>query len=524
VGHAVVRDPLRPPRIAAPRAVSPHLLALASGVLLALSFPRYGGPAVAWIALSPLLVALASAGVRGMAGRAFVLGLITGAAYFAGTVYWTGNVMAQYGGISMPLSAAIAGALVAFLALFPAGFAAIMAICVRRLGRPALLIAPAVWVATELGRTVLFGGFPWALVGYTQTSVLPVAQLASLTGVYGVSALVVFVSSALSFAAIAKSRSGWMALGVAGAVVIGTCGWGTARLSASRLTSRGQAVTVGLIQGNINQDQKWAPGLAADILNKYLRLTRQAADRGAQLILWPEAATPFYFEEDPRGHLIRQLARDHHVWLLIGSDQFERGRPPRSYNAAFMVRPDGSTAGVYRKVHLVPFGEYVPARRLLFFVAPLVEAVGDFAPGDAPVALPYGNTHLSAAICYEVVYPALIRQSVLQGSALLTTITNDAWFGRSSAPWQHFEMAAMRAIEQGRYLVRAANTGVSGVVDPYGRVLMQSDLFVDDVLIGHARLLDERTVYARIGDVVAYASVAATVLALASALRVRTRS
>jgi apolipoprotein N-acyltransferase len=174
---------------------------------------------------------------------------------------------------------------------------------------------------------------------------------------------------------------------------------------------------------------------------------------------------------------------------------------------------------VYRKVRLVPFGEYVPFRSVLFFAAPLVEAVGEFAPGDAPVMLPLAGRPVSTAICYEVVYPALIRAGVLQGSTLLTTITNDAWFGRSSAPYQHFEMASMRAIEQGRYLARSANTGISGIVDPYGRVLMASELFTRQVLVGDVRLIDERTIYARIGDVVAYASVVVTLAALLMAWR-----
>jgi apolipoprotein N-acyltransferase len=180
---------------------------------------------------------------------------------------------------------------------------------------------------------------------------------------------------------------------------------------------------------------------------------------------------------------------------------------------------------VYRKVHLVPFGEYVPLRRLLFFAAPLVENVSDFMPGTDVATLPFANgSRLSTAICYEVVYPALIRDGVQQGSQLLTTITNDAWFGRSSAPWQHFDMASLRAIEQGRYLARAANTGVSGFVDPYGRVLDRSSLFTDEVLVHEVRLIDERTWYARLGDVVAWGSVVVTGLVLAVALAARGRS
>jgi apolipoprotein N-acyltransferase len=175
-----------------------------------------------------------------------------------------------------------------------------------------------------------------------------------------------------------------------------------------------------------------------------------------------------------------------------------------------MVGPDGSTDGVYRKLHLVPFGEYVPLQRLLFFAAPLVEAVGAFSPGDEAVLLPIKGHLVSTAICYEVVYPGLVRRFVAAGSELLTTITNDAWFGRTSAPYQHFAQASMRAVETGRYLVRAANTGISGVVDPYGRVLASSAIFEPAVIVGEVRFLETSTFYARHGDVFAYASVIVT--------------
>ena len=500
----------------------PLILSLVSGLLLALSFPRYGHPLFGWIALAPLLVALATA--RPGPLRAWSLGLASGIVYFAGTVYWTSGVMAQYGGIATPLAAVIAGLLVAYLALFPAVFALAVAMIVRGLGSRALLVAPAAWVSAELARTLLFGGFPWALVGYTQTSVVPIAQLASLLGVYGLSLVVVLASAACALAAVARDRSGLAAVGVVLVIVVGLAAWGRARVADARLTRAGTPVRVGLVQGDIPQDQKWAPGLEDDILGRYLTLSRRAADRGAQAILWPESSTPFFFDRSPKTEAIRLLARERGVWILLGSDEADRRDPRVVYNSAFMVRPDGTTAGVYRKVRLVPFGEYVPFRRLLFFAAPLVEAVGEFAPGDAPVMLPMAGRPVSTAICYEVVYPALIREGVLEGSTLLTTITNDAWFGRSSAPYQHFEMAALRAVEQGRYLARSANTGISGIVDPYGRVLMASALFTSEVLVGDVRLIEERTIYAQIGDVVAYASVVVTVVALALAWSTGRRS
>jgi apolipoprotein N-acyltransferase len=251
------------------------------------------------------------------------------------------------------------------------------------------------------------------------------------------------------------------------------------------------------------------------ILDRYLRLSRQAFEQGAEFIMWPEASTPFFFEEDPTGNVIRDLARSVGRPMLLGSDEIDDADPPRTYNSAFMLDRGGATAAVYRKIHLVPFGEYVPFQRVLFFVGPLVEAVSAFSRGTRVTMLPVDGHMVSTAICYEVTYPALAREAVQQGSEMLTTITNDAWYGESSAAFQHFEMAAMRAIEQGRYLARSANTGISGIIDPYGRVLVKTQVFETVAVVAEARFVQAKTVYARIGDVVAYLAMAIIVLALA---------
>jgi apolipoprotein N-acyltransferase len=205
--------------------------------------------------------------------------------------------------------------------------------------------------------------------------------------------------------------------------------------------------------------------------------------------------------------------------MLLGSDEMDDADPPRTYNSAFMLDRGGATAAVYRKIHLVPFGEYVPFQRVLFFVGPLVEAVSAFSRGTRVTMLPVDGHMVSTAICYEVTYPELAREAVLQGSEMLTTITNDAWYGESSAAFQHFEMAAMRAIEQGRYLARSANTGISGIVDPYGRVLVRTQLFETVAVVAEARFVQARTVYARIGDVAAFLSIAVTIAALVGTRR-----
>jgi apolipoprotein N-acyltransferase len=518
-------------------------LAMVSGALFVLSFPKFGHPAFGWIALTPLLVALSGAALR----RAFLLGLATGIIYFTGTLYWITGVMAVYGGLQTWVAVLINGALIAYLALFPALFALCMRRIVMAYGRPALLAAPIVWVAMEFGRAFITS-FPWVLLGYSQVTVLPIAQLASLFGVYGLSMLVAAVSAALAFAAgdpasafaaarLRRDRSafardgrrtdrkaGRYALYVPAAAVLAivllVAAWGSRRAAASEWTRAGDPIRIGLVQGNVDQSQKWDVTRASAIFKDYLNLTRQAIREGAQLVLWPESSTPFLFEENlPAAAMVRALAQQARVPIVFGSDQIERGRPDRYYNSAFLVRADGTTGGVYRKVHLVPFGEYVPFQRLLFFAAPLTEQSGTFSPGLNLELLPVDGHRLSVAICYEVVYPDLVRQFVAGGSELLTTITNDAWFGETSAPLQHFQQAAIRAIENGRYLVRSANTGISGIVDPYGRVLAQTPIFESAVVVGEARFLRTSTFFSRHGDVLAYASVVATLVLLVVANR-----
>ena len=480
----------------------------------------------------PLLIAIS--GWRGRDERlpgqpplhAFVLGLIAGMTYFVGTIYWTSTVVAEYGQLATPIAAFAMLLLAAYLALYPAVTALIVSHLIRRLGAAALLLVPAAWVATEFLRGYLFGGFPWVPLGNSQVTVLPVAQLASLLGVYGLSALVASVNGAIAYALLTSGPRRVKAI-AAVVVLLGViAAWGTWRIADSSHTRAGTPIRVGLVQGNIPQELKWRRDQVRPIFTTYVAMTRDVVRRGARYVIWPESSTPFTFEDDPGGEqAMRELAREVGVPILFGSDQTVISRDvERHYNAAFQLAPDGMTSAVYRKIHLVPFGEFVPMADWLTFFPPLVQTLAGFAPftaGDAMIMLPIGKHLASTAICYEVVYPSLVRQAVAGGSELLTTITNDAWYGHSSAPFQHFEMAAMRAIEHGRYMARAANTGISGVVDPYGRVVAKSAIFEQVGLVEEVRFLTGRTVYTAIGDVVAYLAMAIVVIALFVARRVR---
>src|SRR5688572_49813 len=452
------------------------------------------------------------------------MGLVTGLVYFVGTVYWTSTVVATYGNLPAALAIVAMVLLALYLSLFPAVMALVTSRLITRGGAGALYFAPAAWVATEFFRGYLFGGFPWVPLGNSQVTVLPVAQLASVFGVYGLSALVAFVNASIAFALLTSGRSRLKAIAAAAVVLVATGAWGAWRIQDGSLTREGTPVRIGLAQGNIEQSDKWRPGEARRIFTTYIGLTRDMARRGAQYVIWPESSTPFTFESDPVGEQqMRALAREVKVPILFGSDQqVVVGGEPAHYNAAFQLNPDGTTGAVYRKIHLVPFGEFVPMSEWLTFFPPLVQTLAGFAPfkpGDSMVMLPVGERLTSTAICYEVVYPSLVREAVLGGSELLTTITNDGWYGHSSAPYQHFEMASMRAIEHGRYLARAANTGISGVIDPYGRVIAESAIFEQVGLVQEARFLTTRTIYTTIGDLIAYLA-----LALVAASLIATRN
>ena len=504
-----------------------YLFALLTGAGLALSFPRFGHPAFAWVALVPLLVALT--GWRGRPGRlpgqpplrAFMLGLAAGMVYFVGTVYWTGAVVSTFGGLSPAFGLFSMLVLAFYLALYPAVASLVAGRFIRRGGLSGLFLFPAVWVASEYLRGFVLGGFPWVPLGNSQATVLPVAQLASVLGVYGLSALVATVNASVAYALLTTGRARMIAAAAACLAPLAVAGWGTWRIAGATLVGEGTPVRVGLVQANIEQTAKWDARQAHRIFTTYLAITRDVARRGATYVIWPESSLPFRFEDDARGRDVQALARELGVHILFGSDQLVGGTT--SYNSAFQIGPDGGTLAIYRKIHLVPFGEFIPGADWLTFFPPLVENLGfaPFAAGTEMVKLPLGDHIVSTAICYEVVYPALVAGAVRQGSELLTTITNDAWYGKSSAPYQHFEMASMRAIEQGRYLARAANTGISGIVDPYGRVLVRSDIFKEAGLVGDVRLLKARTIYSRIGDAVAQAAIAIVVIGFVLGMRRR---
>ena len=450
---------------------------------------------------------------------------MAGFVYFAGTVYWVADVMRLHGGLPLPVGVAIAGLLAAYLAAYCGLFAIVLSIAVRRFGLNGVWFAPAIWVSTEWLRATLGSGFPWVLLGTSQATVLPIIQASSVVGVYGVSGLLALVSAAAVVFTLGQTRSSRYATATVALLVVLVAAGGTWRLSRNTLLAAGEPLRVGLVQGAVAQEQKWDPRYSADIMTRYLGLSRQVIDAGAELVFWPEAATPFYLNANAMlARPIRELAASSKTPFIVGSDEYtpESGdEPEHFYNAAVLIGTDGRSHASYRKMHLVPFGEYVPLKSLLFFVDALVEKVSDFSPGTEAVVFDVDGRRVSVAICYESVYPSLSRQFVQNGSTLLATITNDAWFGWSSAAYQHFEQGAVRAVEEGRFVVRAANTGISGAVDPYGRVIAATALFEPAALTVDVRLLTYRTIYSRTGDVVVWLSLVVFVCLIGQAVAAR---
>jgi apolipoprotein N-acyltransferase len=470
------------------------------------------------VALAPLLIALHGA----PGGRGARLGYVTGAVSSAGLLYWTALVVVQYGGLALPVGILVMGALCLAFSVFHALFGWGTARLAARLGPAGLLGAPFLWVALEYARTHTFFSFPWVLLGYSQHAQLPFVQVASFAAVYGVSFLVCAVSAFLAYAAVAPAARSRRAALAAAVLLVGAA-WGFGRWQMGRPLPEAGRLVVGLVQGGVRQEDKWVPENAWANVDRHLRLTEAAAEKGARLVVWPESAVPFLFDEDrDLAGLLRETVRDRRIYLFFGNDDRERvaGARGRIFVGAKLLDPEGELVARYRKIHLVPFGEYVPLQPLFTlggrFAAKLVQEVSDFTPGEEATTGLVDGHRVGGFICYEAIFPSLVRRFAAEGATLLVNVTNDAWYGTTSAPYQHLAMAAFRAVENRRYLVRAANTGVTAVVDPWGRVLEPTRLFDTTVLVREVPLVAETTFYTRHGDLFAQAC-AAVALALVAA-------
>jgi apolipoprotein N-acyltransferase len=477
---------------------NPMVLSVLSGVLLTLAFPRPAIPATAWVALVPLLLAVRGKSVK----AAFRLGFWCGLVHFLTALYWIYHVMAKYGGLPMPVAVLVLLLLGAYLACYPACFAALAAHWEKY---PGLWLwgLPLAWVGLEWLRAHMITGFPWANLGYSQTPLLTFIQIADVTGVYGLSWLLVLANTCLARAWIGR-RPHWGLLVVA-ALVVSVGVYGKGRLeSIDGKQRQGELQGVALVQGNIDQSRKWDPAFQEEIVSRYLELSRQAVGSSPHpsLLVWPETAAPFFFGlEDRFTPRLQELAQTSEAAMLLGAPGVARENDrPRYYNRVFLMDARGKVLGSYAKQHLVPFGEYVPLPQLLFFVQRLVEAAGDFSAGVDARPLSLNGQRYGVLICYEAIFPDLARTTVRLGANVLVSVTNDAWFGNSGAPYQHLEMARWRAIENRVPLIRCANTGISTVFEATGRNGRQIPLNESGYLVCGVTPLRVPTLYNRYGD------------------------
>lgn len=462
------------------------------------SFQGMGWP-ILLVALVPLLHGIQDCTKKQAAVKALVAGMV----YHLLLLYWIVIALGRYGGLGWYITLPTLGLLSLYMSLY-----FVMAIIAYRyLVRNqsfilTLWLLPCVWVGLDWVRSFLFSGFPWMDLGYNLWNFPRLIQIADLFGHYGLTFLLVMTNVLLTLILISRthsrSRGGLIfpvLLLLVGATLYSNMAW---KQELNNLT-QAPRVKIGIVQGNIDQSKKWLPEEQRQTVLNYLGQSAFLYQESrVDLLVWPETALPFFPGNSPLTSIIQKFLEKRGGALLTGSPWYNlvdlERREIDYYNGALLFQSDGSFDQKYFKSHLVPFGEYVPLKKLLFFLGPLVEAVGDFSTGKVETPLAHGDIRAGALICFESIFPTIARQWVERGANVLVNLTNDAWYGRSSAPEQSFAMSVFRAVETRRSLVRSANTGISGVIDPLGRVEMASDIFVPWAEVADVALLEKKSV------------------------------
>jgi apolipoprotein N-acyltransferase len=504
-------------------------LAAASGLALAAAFPKLDLNLFAWVAFVPLFYAIEGLPLRSVLKYSWLQGFTC----FVGSLYWIAITLHNFARVPTLLAVLPMLLLAGIMACYTA--AAIWAgeFLARRLRIPVLATIPIAWAAAEWVRTYFPIGFPWNLLGYTAYRNLELIQFAEIAGVYGVSALIMFFNT-VTYAVVFQIYSrrvqtislGALTAAMGAALIFGS--WRIHQLSA--IAPQG-SLKIAMVQGDIPQSLKWDPKFLETSFEIYRSQSEAAARRGADLIVWPEAAAAFFFQ--PVDRYPAQFAADaaYRQRLLALAARLGEpiifGAPALGiednrvgfYNRAYLVSPKGTVESWYDKIQLVPFGEYVPLRKLLGgFVNRVVTGFGDMFPGRDQTIFTVGNAKLAVLICYESVFPDLTRRGVKRGAEILVNITNDAWYGKSSAPYQLLAMSAMRSVETKAPMVRVANTGISAVIEPDGTITARTSLFKRGTEIEHVYWRPETTVYVQVGDVFAELCLGLTIVAIVFAL------
>ncbi len=511
--HLVNRIDLRP------RLLLPALL---SGLLATLPFLDFSLYPLAWIALVPLGLALWGRSTPTGAALGLAAGLVN--SYWG--FYWLEQVTAP-GYVLLGM----------YLALYWAAWGAVTARLSRLRPGWTWWASAAAWAGLEFVRSRFLTGLPWNLLGISQARLLPLIQVAAWTSVTGVSFLVALFNTAVFQALATRRESGKRAVLVpaaAAALILAVTGLGLRQLARGRDFPPGEGLRMSLIQGGVWQDHKWDPALAPRHFSLYLNLSRQAQETGPDIIVWPESALPYSLETPGVMPALGGLAASGKTWLLIGADYQSPPPERRHFNSAFLIGPDGEAAGRYDKVHLVPYGEYTPLKSVFPFLGRVVPWEEDFSPGESLEPLVMSRpaddgeekVGIGVLICYEDIFPHLARKSIRQGAGLLVNITNDAWFGRTAAPFQHAQAARFRAVENRVFMARCANTGYSVVFDPWGRKVGDvsdergESLFISAWETFEVFPMAEETFYRRRGEVFNWLVLAAALGAMMGTVKI----
>jgi apolipoprotein N-acyltransferase len=475
-----------------------RFLPVLTGILLVASFPRINQGYLAWVAWIPLI---AFVFYSKSSARAFVGGFIAAVIEYFALLIWIPPVLERYGGLSKILAWVAYGLLVSLLACYPAVCCAVTKRLIIRGGSTFLLLFPAIWVLSEFAQSVSpLGGLPWLLAGYSQTSYLPIIQIADITGVYGISFLLLWTNTAIAFFYLrTPRRTAYATAFVAVIVFAASLLYGT--YSLRRWGGIQPEYHAAMLQGNISFDDS-----EEMLIDKFQKGYRRMADRlksPADLLILPESPTPLLFQYDTsyRRELANLAARYPLGLIFNNIDYREWGGEKRYFNSAYFLDRDGTLKGIYDKMHLVPFGEYIPYKHLFSFMETITKDVGEFHAGQDFRIIEVGNHPSNAIICFEAVFPSLVRRFAEKGSQLIINLTNDGWYGRSVAPYQHLGIARWRAVENRRYMLRATNSGFSAVIEPTGNIQSSTRLMQEDLCEGGFAFLSEKTIYTRYGDV-----------------------
>ncbi len=478
-----------------------------SSFLLYSAFPEISFWPAAFVALVPFLQALE--GIESK--RGFRIGFIWGLFFFSMLLWWLVPTISTYGKIHFLLAIPVVLCLCCYLAIYPAIWA-LLTVAVRRAGKEGLWFAVPVascWIVLEAVRSYAFSGFPWGLMAYSVASAPILIQSADIWSVYGVGFLIVFLNVSLFEASrmfVRNHKGGFLPPGLRPLfaaqllVLIFIFSYGIFSMHLSKQPS----VWASAVQASIDQSRKWDPANTAFTVSRYKELTLKArrVHPGLRIAVWPETSMPFYFQNDSTfRNEILEFAKKAHLFLLIGSPSYSYGEDGsvRYLNSAYLIDPDGNIRGRYDKHHLVPFGEYMPWGPVTKWARRFLPTAGDFVAGKDLLPLKAEPFSIGTMICFESIFPEIAREEVRKGANLLAVITNDAWFGKTAAPWQHADMAIFRAVENRRWLVRAANTGVSRIISPTGRVLVNSRLFVPQFVSDPVALLKGQSLFTRFG-------------------------